>query len=378
MLATAYKFIRYEKAKSFGILTAIVISIYLIGVELGIFFYLSGLIGGIIVNSNPEYAQIFVVNERTNNVNQLSPFDIRWINQLRSVKGVDNTHGIVIGNVKVRFPNGNSSPAVIIGSDYPKLAAGPSAQLLETGTVQDLAQPRTISADFYDNRTFGYDLIQGSTIEINGKTAVVGATTKNAKGFSSPLLYTTTSKARYFSGLSDYMVNGIIVTVHDREKIDQVVRDINAVSPGLKAWKAEDLNKTTIVNVMTANNMGMSFGTLIIFGIVSGFFIIGLTMYSATYDRIKDYGTLKAIGASNRYISRLVVMQSFLYAVSGFIISMILLFVTKMGMAKAGLIIVLSVQYLAFLFFVTLLISVGSSLFSINKLKKVEPSSVFR
>lgn len=378
MFVTAYKFIRFEKAKSFGILTAIVISIYLIGVELGIFFYLSGLIGGIIVNSNPEYAQVFVVNERTNNVNQLSPFDVRWVNQLRSIDGVDDTHGIVIGNVKVRLPNGTSAPAIIIGSDYPQLAAGPSAQLLKTGSIQELAQPKTVSADFYDNRTFGYNLMQGSTIEINGKTAVVGVTTKNAKGFSTPLLYTTTSKARYFSGLSDYMVNGIIVTVRNHEKVDQTVKAINAIAPGLKAWTAEDLNKTTIVNVMTANNMGMSFGTLIIFGIVSGFFIIGLTMYSATYDRIKDYGTLKAIGASKNYITKLVVMQSLLYAVSGFLISSVLLFVTKLGMANAGLIIVLSAPFLAFLFFVTLLISVGSSLFSINKLKKVEPSSVFR
>jgi putative ABC transport system permease protein len=47
-------------------------------------------------------------------------------------------------------------------------------------------------------------------------------------------------------------------------------------------------------------------------------------------------------------------------------------------MAKAGLIINLSPQFLAFLFFVTLIIAVASSMFSIQKLKKVEPSSVFR
>jgi putative ABC transport system permease protein len=129
---------------------------------------------------------------------------------------------------------------------------------------------------------------------------------------------------------------------------------------------------------MTANNMGMSFGTLVIFAIVSGFFIIGLTMYSATYDRIKDYGTLKAIGATGRYITLLVITQSFIYAVVGFAVSLLLLIGTKFGMAKAGLIINLSPQFLAFLFFVTLIIAVASSLFSIQKLKKVEPSSVFR
>ena len=38
MFATAYKFIRFEKSKSTGILLGIIISIYLIGLELGIAF----------------------------------------------------------------------------------------------------------------------------------------------------------------------------------------------------------------------------------------------------------------------------------------------------------------------------------------------------
>jgi len=378
MLKTAYKFIRFEKSKSLGILSAIVISIYLIGLELGIFFYLSGLIGGIVNNANPSYSQVFVVEKQTNNANQLSPFDVRWTNQLRSIDGVTNTHGIVVANVSVKFPNGDNSPAIIIGSDYPQLAAGPSASLIKTGMINDLILPGTVSADFYDNKTFGYELEPGMRFEINGKTAQVGVTTKNAKGFSSPLLYTTTSKARYFSGMSDFLINAIIVTVKDPEKIADVVTQINRLAPDLKAWRSEDLSKATVVNVMTANNMGMSFGTLVIFAIISGFFIIGLTMYSATYDRIKDYGTLKAIGASGRYIVLLVVAQSFLYAVTGFVISWILLFGTKLGMEKAGLIISLSPAFLLFLFSVTLLIAVGSSFFSISKLKKVEPSSVFR
>ena len=72
------------------------------------------------------------------------------------------------------------------------------------------------------------------------------------------------------------------------------------------------------------------------------------------------------------------IAQSFIYAVAGFMVSLLLLVISKIGMAKAGLIISLSPPLLIFLFLMTLLISVGSSYFSINKLRKVEPSSVFR
>jgi putative ABC transport system permease protein len=332
MIWTAYRFIRFEKAKSLGILLAIIISIYLIGLESGLFFYLASLIGGVVNNSNPRYAQVFVINKRSKNANQLAPFDIRWVNQLRSVPGVDGTYGIVMANVNVRFPNGDNSPAMVIGSDYPEMAAGPYPEMLYSGTVQDLLEPGTVSADYYDNRTFHYDINKGTTFEINGKRAKVGATTKNAKGFSTPLLYTTSSKARFFSGFSESLVNGVIVNINNPLEIDAVVERINGLDPDLRAWRAEKLLKATVINVMTVNNMGMSFGTLVLFAIISGFFIIGLTMYSATYDRIKDYGTLKAIGATSSYITNLVITQSFLYSVVGFLASMLLLTFTKYGM----------------------------------------------
>ncbi len=378
MLSTAFKFVRFEKSKSMGILAAIVISIYLIGIELGMFFYLANIIGGIVGNANPQYAQVFVVKKQTENVNQLSPLDVRWVNQLRSIDGVTGTHGFVITNVSARFPNGKDAPAMIIGSDYPAMAAGPYADLVYSGSISSLAEPEIVSTDFYDNKTLRYEVVPGTRFEINGKSATVGVMTKDAKGFTSPLVYTTTDKARYYTGMSPTQVSGVIVTVPDASMIESVVSRINQIAPDLKAWPAEKIRTATIVNVMTANNMGMSFATLVLFGIISGFFIIGLTMYSVTYDRIKDYGTLKAIGASGKYITRLVVAQSVIYALIGFLVSLILLIISKIGMAKGGLIISLTPALLGFLFLTTLIISVGSSYFSIRKLKKVEPSSVFR
>lgn len=378
MFTTAFKFIRFEKAKSTGILLGIVISIYLIGLELGMFFYLSTLVGGIINNSKPEYSQVFVVNKLTNNANILSPFDKRWVNQLRSIDGVDDTHALVMSNVSIRFDNGESAPAMIVGSQFPKLVGGPADHLLYQGSLENLFRQGIVSTEFYDTKAFGYQLQIGSHFEIAGKSASIGAITKNARTFSSPILYTSDENVRYFTGMSENLINAVIVTVKDAAKIDFVIRQINAIAPDLKAWKANDIKMKTIVTVMTANNMGMSFGTLVLFAIISGFFIIGLTMYSATYDRIKDYGTLKAIGASNRYITSLVVTQSFIFAILGFSISLLMLIVTRYGMSKAGLLIDLSPPLLIFLISVTLFISVASSFFSVSKLRKLEPSSVFR
>ena len=131
------------------------------------------------------------------------------------------------------------------------------------------------------------------------------------------------------------------------------------------------------MEIMITSNMGMSFGTLVLFAMISGFFIIGLTLYSSALDRIKDYGTLRAIGAKKRYVNRLIIAQAFLYALIGFVIAMILLVGFKFGVATSGLIIDLTPAFILFLLIITLLISVGGSLFAVRKISKLEPASVF-
>ena len=77
---------------------------------------------------------------------------MRWVNQLRSFDDVTDTHGFVITNASVKFPNGKDAP----GYDYRKrlscLAAGPYSELVYSGTIQSLAAPEIVSTDFYDNK----------------------------------------------------------------------------------------------------------------------------------------------------------------------------------------------------------------------------------
>src|SRR3546814_12335204 len=123
--------------------------------------------------------------------------------------------------------------------------------------------------------------------------------------------------------------------------------------------------------------MGMSFGTLVLFAMISGFFIIGLTLYSSALDRIKDYGTLKAIGAKKGYVNRLIIAQAFLYALIGYTIAMLPLIAFKFGVVNSGLVIEITVGFALFLLVVTLLIYIGGSLFAVRKITTLAPASIF-
>jgi putative ABC transport system permease protein len=378
MIGTALKFMRYDKAKSIGILIGIVISIFLIGQQIGILSFLTGLMGGLVESSRQDIGQIWVVDNITQNANELAMLDERLVREIRTIEGVQNTYPVVAANAMVKFANGKSAPVLIIGSEAPTFVAGPKDSKINEGSLINLAEENAISAEFYDESTFSNSVAIGNRVEINGKAAYIKLQTKNARGFSGSFFYTTLSKARFYTNFPETKVNAIVVQVKPGYSVKQVVANINDAIYGIKAWDSEDLKNTTIRFITISSNIGTSVGSLVIFAIISGFFIIGLTLYSATLDRIKDYGTLKAIGARNAYVRNLILTQSFLFALFGFGLAFLLLEGFRSGVANAGLVFSYSYLEILGLFLVTVFISVGGSLFAIWKINSLEPASVFR
>ena len=56
--------------------------------------------------------------------------------------------------------------------------------------------------------------------------------------------------------------------------------------------KTKDLSRATVTFILGSSGIAISTGTLIVFAIISGLVIIGLTLYSATIDRIRDFETV--------------------------------------------------------------------------------------
>jgi len=379
MLKTAYNFLKYDKPKSIGVIIGIVICIFLIGQQIGILSFLTGLMGGLIENSDTKNAQIWVVDKITINVNELAKLDESLVREVRSVEGVKSASPFVLTGAIASFSSGKTAPVNIIGSDPPDFVAGPKPEKIGKGNIYDLVQDNAISADFFDASTFANSTDIGTELEINGKRAFIKLQTRDARGFGGSYFYTTLSKARFYGNFPEDKVSAIAVGIADGYTADQVRDNINNTLPSIRAWKTEDLKSSTVKFIVASSNIGTSIGSLVVFAIISGFFIIGLTLYSSAIDRVRDYGTLKAIGATNGYITRLILTQSLITATLGFLIAWFLLVGFQKGVANAGLLFSLSPSLLISLYLLTLIISTGSALFfSIRTIGNVEPASVFR
>ncbi len=375
MLTIAWKFIKFDKAKSIGIIVGILISTFLIGQQLGVFFFLSGLMGALATDVE---ADIWVVDSKTDDVNQLGRLDIRNLRAVQGINGIKEAFPLIIAGASCNFENGTSGAVTLLGVDENHFSALVSKDKIMAGNIADLQLDGAVSAEFFEKKNLGNNIDLRTNLEINGKRAFFVLQTKGFRGFGGSFCVTTIERARFFSNQPATSISAVLVNVANPKEIDKVVANINKNLYGVRAWPAQKLASSSIKKILASSGIALSTGTLIIFALISGFFIIGLTMYSSALDRLKDYGTLKAIGASNTYISKLILTQAMLFTVVGFVVGLALLEGFRIGVAKSGLIFSFSPLVL-FIMFVTIgLISVSGASFALSRIRSVEPAAVFR
>lgn len=375
MLKIAWKFIRFDKAKSIGVVVGILISTFLIGQQLGVFFFLSGLMGALATDVK---ADIWVVDSKTDDVNQLGRLDVRNLRAVQGIPGVQDAFPTIIAGASCNYENGTSGAITLIGVGASHINAVLNSGIIKAGQPADLLVDGAVSAEYFEKKNLGGDINIGTNFEINGKRAFFALQTKGFRGFGSSFCVTTIERARFYSNQSVNTINAVLVNVAPGKNVDSVVAHINNNIYGVRAWPSKKLGLSSIKKILSSSGIALSTGTLILFALIAGFFIIGLTMYSSALDRLKDYGTLKAIGADNNYITRLILMQALLFSIVGFLIGVLLLEGFKRGVANSGLIFSFSPLMLGAMFTTIGLISLGGASFALSRIRSVEPAAVFR
>jgi putative ABC transport system permease protein len=374
-LKTAWKFIRFDKAKSIGVVVGIMISTFLIGQQLGIFIFLTNAMQALATNVQ---ADIWVVDSKTKDVNQLGKLDVRTLRAVQGLSGIKEAFPILITGASANYQNGESGAITLIGIDIDKLNAVLDPSKIIAGKPSDLQADGAISGEYYERKNLGGNIDIGTELEINGKRAFFKMQTKGFRGFGASFCVTTIDKARYYSNQSSNSISAVLIKLQPNQNSDSISAFIDKTIFGVRAWPSKKLANSTLKKILGSSGIALSTGTLIIFALIAGFFIIGLTMYTSALDRLKDYGTLKAIGASNKFISKLILTQAAIFAIVGFVIAYFLLLGFQKGVAYSGLIFSFPPLLLLAIFAVIGFISTGGASFALRRIRGIEPASVFR
>ena len=123
MWFTAYRFLTYDTAKMLGILAGIVMSVVLIGEQLGIFNSMTQNVQGLAL----KYADyVWVVSPKTQSVMQMQALDVRVGRELQSIRGVERVYPLVLGAGSAKSPKGSKAALSfqILGVQSPDYVGG--------------------------------------------------------------------------------------------------------------------------------------------------------------------------------------------------------------------------------------------------------------
>src|SRR5262249_3409011 len=112
-------------------------------------------------------------------------------------------------------------------------------------------------------------------------------------------------------------------------------------------------------------------------GLIVGVVVVAQTIYATTMDHIKEYGTLKAMGAGNGRVYRVIIEQAIISALIGYVFGMLISAVVVHYSSGGGAVITLDWAMAAGMFALTLLMCVSAAMISINKVTRIDPAMVF-
>jgi putative ABC transport system permease protein len=157
----------------------------------------------------------------------------------------------------------------------------------------------------------------GDTLTLGGKSFTVVGLAETPLGGQSSDVYV---KLAQLQGLSDRAgrVNTAYVRAESSDDVAAVADRIEQTLDGASVTTAEDLAERVSGTLVDAKNLAGSLGTaLMIVGLLAAFLIASLLTLSSVTKRVRELGTLKALGWSQRLVVRQVTGESLFQGLLG-------------------------------------------------------------
>ncbi len=362
----------HDWLKMAGTMLGVVFAVVLSNQQLGTFM---GLIYKNIMFVNNSTAELWIVPPGAETVQGGKVVPYSDILAARTTPGVAAAEPLVFATATVALPAGGSEPVNLVGASYPGYLGGPWNVV--AGDTKVLNRPDTMIFEDSERETLG-GLNLGSVREVNGRKITVGGFTWGLIPFGPSYAFADYELARELTKLPRDRANFGLIKLEPGADPDTVKKAVTARLAGSGVFTQAEFRRSIVKNVLTKTPIGITFGTSTLFGLIVGFVIVSLSMFSAVVDNIREFGTLKAIGATNFDLGMLLFVQSVLYGVLGSIIGLFLVSRMALGIRSAKLALNLPPQLTLGTVVVMVFMCVMASGLALLRLRKVEPAMVFR
>jgi putative ABC transport system permease protein len=363
----------HDKVRLTVTLTGIVFSVVLIVVQLGLFIGFTTATSNLIDHSG---ADLWITSKNVPYVEQGVAFSERKLNQVRAVEGVADAQKIIARWTQWKRHDGGQDSVQIVGINVDDRLERPW-NVVE-GRVEDLKSPDAVILDELYKQKLGVTRV-GEVFEVGGHRARVVGFTQGIRSFTtSPYVFTTFKNAQNYTGLREDQTMFILVKLAPGADLQRVRRELLEHLTDVEVFTTAQFSRMTTFYWMFTTGAGVAVLIAAALGLVVGFVVVAQTIYATTVDHIREFGTLKAMGAPNSYVYKVIMKQAAISAVIGYVLGMIVSAFVVSASQKGGAAILMPTSMAVGMFFLTLTMCVGAALVSINKVTRIDPAMVFR
>ncbi len=306
-----------DRAKLFTALVGVVFSIVLMNVQGGFFL---GLIGRASLLVDRSQADVWAGHREMHNVDLPRDIPRRWVCRLQSIPGIQAAEPYLMGVTSMTLPSGAYEEVVVVGVDR-QSHMGKPWNLVE-GFTDPLGRTDGIVVDLTENEKLEYPQV-GAIRELGGRRARVAAKSNGIMGFLVfPYVFADYERAAGYLHRPPTVCSYFLVKLQPGADAKQVCDAIRTRIPEIDAFPRQQYSWISINYWMTRTGLGISFGSATLLGLLVGMVMVAQTLYALVLDRLTEFGTLKAIGATERQIYMLLFIQAVVTATAGSLIGL--------------------------------------------------------
>ena len=390
MFRVAIEMLMHDKTKYIGLFIGIGFTAFLVTFSMS---FLAGFMsrGFALVSENPS-ANVWVMDSAVSSPEATVNMSDASLGLVRGVKGVEYASALYIGDATARFANGNFQKFQVIGVDdatlsgAPKSASSlrlPDSVIVDSGGTSGKLQTPLHKKDMWSHdgshlHVATRELHHGDKLLINDKRVIVADVSHTIARFPPrPLLYTTQSNFKRLIPAGKRYITFIMVRSEKGLSPKQLARNI-VTQTGLKAITSQRFKKETVLWYMINSEDVGDMVNMVVLAMLVGFGVTGVMLYMFTYENIKQYAVLKAMGASKKQLSDMVFTQAFVGVVVGSGIGIAV--AALIGQAIAGTDFPFRMMWFAplFGFLGVLIVSITAAFISLRPILKMDSAVVFK
>ncbi len=326
---------------------------------------------------------LFLISSQSENLFSSRQFSRRILYQTLNNQNVVKASPIYIGILPWKNPWTNKERAIFI------MGFEPNSTLLEVkGVKENLENVTTEDTVLFDKLSrpeFGdvaAALAKDERVqaEVNKRKVEVRGLFELGASFAADgnLITTDLNFQRLFDRELGQIDFGVL-SIKEGASLETTKAEIEKILPkDVRVLTKEEFVQFERTYWETATAIGFVFNFGALLGLAVGIIITYQVLYTDVVNHLPEYATLKAMGYTNSYLTRVVLEESMILSFLGFFPGLIVALVLyAMASAGSGLPIEMTLGRAVLVFVLTVLMCFVSGLLAMRKLKQADPADIF-